>query len=257
MNPENIKYKIWFFGGGEARDNKFNLFTGSFIRLMKEIMGDEFDFIKGIYFSSNMINVIWTLNNCQRPLKNPDKQRLINIAATQILTEGYNPEMQLVLVGSSTGSTVAAQTAVYLAQQNRERLHFRRSIHLGLGSTVISKESALYRKLLEYQKEGCIGTIVFDDLQDEDDSANSSGGTTRMEAYANAFGLMFPFFSRKFSGPSFLNTHPEKGHIHRRRSQTLQKALDYIDMLLIKNNLAGDKYRDKARALIERESAAG
>jgi hypothetical protein len=89
MNPENIKYKIWFFGGGEARDNKFNLFTGSFIRLMKEIMGDEFDFIKGIYFSSNMINVIWTLNNCQRPLKNPDKQRLINIAATQILTEGY------------------------------------------------------------------------------------------------------------------------------------------------------------------------
>ena len=250
MEPENKKLKVWFFGGGETRDNKFNIFIGSFIRLMKEIMGDDFDFIKGIYFNSNMINVIWTLNNCQKPLRNPGKQRFIKAAAQQILSDGYNPDLQLILVGSSTGSTIAAQTAIYLASQNRERLLFRKPIHLGLGSSVISKESELYKKLLYYQDEGSIGRIIFDELQDEDDSANSCGGTTRKEAYSNAFGLMFPYFSRKFSGPSFLNTHPVKGHVHRKRSRTIRKAVDYINILIIKYKLAGEGYSEKAWMVI-------
>jgi len=254
MAPQENKYKVWFFGGGEARDNKFNVFTGSFIRLMKEIMGDDFDFVRGIYFNSDMINVIWTLNNCQRPLKDPHNHRLIKAATGQIFSNGYNPDMQLALVASSTGSTLAAQTAIYLAEKNCDRLHFRKPIHLGLGSSIISKESELYKKLLEYQSKGSLGIIVFDDLLDKDDNSHGIGGTTRREAYSNAFGLMFPFFSRKFSGPSFLNTHPVKGHIHRRRSQTVQKAIDYIEVLLVKHRLAGDHFLQKARESIVKET---
>jgi hypothetical protein len=79
------------------------------------------------------------------------------------------------------------------------------------------------------------------------------GSTTRAKAWSNAFGLMFPYFSTSFRQPSFLNTHPEKGHLHRRRSQTVQKAIDFIEVLLIKNNLAGDVYREKTQAVIDNE----
>jgi len=64
---------------------------------------------------------------------------------------------------------------------------------------------------------------------------------------------MFPFFSRKFKGPSFLNTNPETGHIHRRRSKTVHKAVDYIDIILIKNKLAGDYYKERAVAILKDE----
>jgi len=255
QNINNIRkqYMVWFFGGGETRDNRFNVFTGSFIRLMKQIMGDDFDFIRGIYYNSSMINVIWTLNNCQRPVKNPHGNRFINAASRQIFSNGYNPDIQLILVASSTGSIIAAQTACYLAKQNRERLYFRKPILLGLGSSIISKESELFKKLIDYQEEGGIGNIVFDDLLDEDDNSHGTGGRNRWEAWSNAFGLMFPLLSRKFSGPSFLNIHPEKGHIHRKRSQTVRKALDYINILLIKHKLAGDNYAEKAEAAIRKE----
>jgi hypothetical protein len=255
MSPDNSRCKVWFFGGGETRDDKFNVFTGSFIRLMKEIMEDDFDFIRGIYFNSKMINVIWTLNNCQRPVKDAHNQRFIKAAAGQIFSKGYNPDMQLILVASSTGSIIAAQTAIYLAEQNRDRLHFLKPIHLGLGSSIISKKSELYKKLFDYQREGSLGIIVFDDLLDKNDNSHGTGGTTRWEAYSNAFGLMFPLFSTKFSGPSFLNTHPEKGHVHRKRSKTVQKALDYIDILLIKQKLAGESYVEKAKSVIKKNEA--
>ncbi len=255
MEPEDKKYMVWFFAGGETRDDRFNIFTGSFIRLMKQIMGDDFDFIRGIFFNSNMINVIWTLNNCQKPLRNPHKNRFIKAAVRQIISDNHCPDNQVIMVASSTGSTIVAQTACYLAELNRDNRFFKKPIHLGLGSSVISKESDLFKRLLDYQKGGRLGTIVFDDLQDEDDSIRGIGGTTRREAYSNSFGLMFPFFSRKFSGPSFLNTHPEKGHIHRKRSRTVRKALDYINVLLIKHKLAGYQYQQKAIAVVEKESA--
>lgn len=252
MGNTGNRYMVWFFAGGEARNDRFNIFTGSFIKLMKEILDIEFDLIRDIYFSLDMLNVMWTLNNCQKPLSNPNNNRLIRTAVRQILSNGYSPDKQLVLTASSTGSIVAAQTACFLAEQNRERLHFNRPLHLGLGSSIISKNSALYNKLLEYQKEGSIGKIIFDELLDADDNSHGTGGTTRMEAWANAFGLMFPFFSRKFSGPSFLNTHPEKGHVHRKRSKTVQKALDYIEVLLIKHKLAGDHHAARAKDIIGR-----
>ncbi len=46
MQERENNYKIWFFAGAETRDDRFNAFTGSFIRMMKEILGEDFDYIK-------------------------------------------------------------------------------------------------------------------------------------------------------------------------------------------------------------------
>lgn len=247
------KYKVWFFGGGETRDNKFNVFTGSYIHLMKKILKDDFEFIKGIYFKYPMMNVLWALNNSQRPIANHDDNKIFMTAFSQIVDAGLSPETQLIITSSSSGSVVAAQTACYLAQKNTNNIYFRKPFHLVLGASMISSESALYKQLLQYQKGGIIGVILHDEVQDEGDSSAGVGGTSRLEAYRNAFGLIIPSLSRKFSGPSFLNTNPRTGHIHRRRSQTVQKAIDYIDIILIRNKLAGEYYKALAETTLRNQ----
>jgi hypothetical protein len=241
------KYKVLFFAGGESRDNRFNIFTGSFIRLMKEIMGDDFILIKGIYYNTPMMNVIWALNNAQKPIPFPESQKITLTAFRQIISAGLSPDTQIILTSSSSGSIIAAQTACYLAQKNSNNDYFNKPFHLVLGASMIAPESELFKQLLQYQKEGTIGTIVHDEIQDEGDTATGVGGVSRMEAYTNAFGLMFPILSSRYKGPSFLNSHPEKGHIHRKRSKTIQKALDYIDIILIRHQLAGTYYCEAAR----------
>lgn len=198
---------VWFFAGGETRDNKFNVFTGSFIRLMKQIMENDFDFVRGIYYRMPMMNVIWALNNAQKPITNYRKNRFL-----------------------------------------------AKPFHLALGSTMISKESELFHRLENYHNEGIIEKFIHDDLQDQGDNSIGVGGKTKWEAFSNAFGLMMPVFSRKFKGPSFLNTHRQKGHIHRRRSQTVKKVLDFIEVLLVKHNLGGEEYRERAKEVIKVES---
>jgi len=235
-NISSIKqdsYMVWFFAGGETRDDKFNVFTGSFIRLMKLILGNDFDFIRSIYYRMPMMNVIWALNNCQRPVIDPHKNHFVEIAARQIISETYSPHTQIIIVASSSGSIIAAQTVCHMIEKNRENRRFHKPLHLALGSSLISKDSCLFKKLISYQEEGFIGKLIHDDLHDKDDNINGSGGITRIEAYSNAFGLMFPVLSTRYNGPSFLNTHPVNGHPHRVRSQTVQKAIDYIDVLLV------------------------
>jgi hypothetical protein len=249
----NGNYKVLFFAGGETRDNKFNIFTGSFIRLMKKIMKDDFDFIRGIYYKFPMINVIWALNHAQNPVKNAGSVKIIAKASQQIIETCQSPEIQLIIVSSSTGSVVAAQTACQLAELNINNTYFIKPFDLVLGASMIATESALYKQLIHYQKKGKIGIILNDEMQDNGDTSYGVGGTTRMEAYRNAFGLMLPFLSDKFHGPSFLNTNPENGHIHRRRSQTIEKAIDYINIILIKNSLAGEHYREMAKTILENQ----
>jgi hypothetical protein len=247
------KYMVWFFAGAETRDSKFNIFTGSFIRLMKEILNDDFEFIKGIYYSTHMANVLWALNNAQKPIVNHENESITRAAFNQIIDAGLSPDTQLIITSSSSGSIVAAQTACYLAEKNRHNIYFKKPFHLVLGASMLSKESDLFKHLIHHQKEGVIGTILHDEVQDEGDSSVGIGGLTRGEAYRNAFGLMFPVFSKKFKGPSFLNTHPENGHIHRKRSKTVQKAVDYIDVIMIKHKLAGDHYKEKAISRLKEE----
>jgi hypothetical protein len=247
---------VWFFAGGETtKDNKFNVFTTSFIRFMKQIMDKDFNYIKGIYFRMPMMNVIWALNHAQKPIDSHREKGIPVVAFLQILSSGFNSSTEVIIVSSSTGSICAAQTACYLAEKNRENCLAAKPFHLALGSSLISKKSKLFQRLESYQKEGLIGKIIYDDLQDEGDNIVGIGGATKREAWRNAFGLILPFFSRKFKGPSFLNTHPKKGHFHRRRSQTVRKALDFINVLLVQHNLAGNYYQEKARAVIEQESA--
>lgn len=245
-------YKVWFIAGAETRDDRFNTFTGSFIGLMKEILDEDFDYIKGVFYSSNLLNVIWALNNAQRPISDPMNNRIISAAFRQIYSNGYDRDSQVIITSSSSGSIVAAQLAYHLATENRNKDYFTRPFHLILGASMIANESELYRKLLHYQKEGIIGTILHDEIQDVDDNTRGIGGVTRMEAYRNALGVAFPIFTRRYKRPSFLNTHPENGHIHRKRSMTVQKALDYIDIILIKYKLAGLQNSEKAIALLEK-----
>jgi hypothetical protein len=247
----NKKYKVWFFAGGETRNDRFNIFTGSYIRLMKKIMQDDFDFIRGIYFKFPMMNVIWALNHAQKPVSNHENDEKIMAAFAQIVNSGLSPETQIIITSSSSGSVVAAQTACYLARKNRNFTYFKKPFHLVLGASMISPESELYKQLIRYQKEEIIGTILHEEVQDEGDTSAGVGGTTRLEAYRNAFGLMFPLISRRFSGPSFLNAHPEKGHIHRKRSKTVMKALDYVEIILVRHNLAGEHYKALAEKMLK------
>lgn len=254
-NISNIKnkYKVWFFAGGETRDDKFNIFTGTFIRLMKQIFEDDFEYIKGIYFKSPMMNVIWALNNAQKPIIDPQNKNIIASAFRQIIEGGLNPDTQLIIASSSSGSIIAAQTACLLAEKNINNFYFSKPFHLALGASMISTESDLFKQLIHHQREGTIGSIIHDEIQDAGDNSTGVGGTTKLEAYSNAFGLMLPLFSRKFKGPSFLNSHPKKGHVHRKRSKTVQKALDYIHVVLIKKKLAGNYYMEKANQIVIKE----
>ena len=209
-------------------------------------MGDNFDFIRGVNFRAPMMNVIWALNNAQKPISHPEKERKLKTAVHQIVDSGLSSDTQIIITSSSSGSVLAAQAACCLAQMNLNKRYFNKPFHLVLGASMISPQSALYKELINYQEHGDIGIILHDEMQDDGDTSFGVGGMTRMEAYKNAFGLMFPFLSPKFKGPSFLNTNPETGHIHRRRSQTLTKAIDYINIILIQHNLAGNINKEKA-----------
>jgi hypothetical protein len=247
-------YKVWFFAGGETRDDRFNIFTGSFIRMMKTILEDDFDFIKGIFRNSAAGNVFWALNNAQKPDRDPGSKKIFTTAFNQII-DSVSPETRLTIISSSTGSVVAAQTACFLAQQNRNRKYLTNPFNLVLGASMISPLSDLYKQLIKYQEEGLIGTILHDEVQDAGDNSFGVGGVSKWEAYRNAFGLMFPILSSKYKGPSFLNTDPESGHIHRRRSMTVKKATDYINIILIEHKLAGDHYQRKAVDVLKQEAS--
>ena len=254
MAEHDDKYMILFFAGAEARNNRFNGFTGSFINLMREIMGEKFDLITGIYFDTNIRNVVWALSNAQRPGHLYNNTRLQNISIDQIINKNLDPDTQLIIVSSSSGSVVAAQTASYLAEKNTRLNLLQKPFHLALGSSMVSKDSELFESLKKYQLNGQIGKIIYDELQDKGDNTTGIGGKTKTEAFINSIGIIIPLLSIKYSGPSFLNTHPENGHIHRRRSQQVQKAIDYIDVILIRNMLAGTKYHQKAKEVIRSAS---
>jgi len=248
------KYMVWFFAGGESRDDKFNVFTGTFISFMKSILGNDFDLIKGIYFSMPVMNVIWALNHSQHPVRSSGRKGIPERALGQMIHDTLLPDTRLVMVSSSSGSVIAAQVACYLAMRNNDWLILREPFDIALGSTLISRDSEVFRTLVRFQKKGIIGKILYDELQDEGDNSTGIGGTSRRQAWSNALGIAFPLFSKKYNAPSFLNTNPETGHIHRRRSQTVQKALDFIQVMLVDNKLAGDFYCEKAIRFIARET---
>jgi hypothetical protein len=108
---------------------------------MKLIMGNDFEHIRGIYFKTPMENVIWALNNAQRPICKSGKSKITNRAFRQLTSNGVSPDTQLIIVSSSSGSVVAAQTACLLAEKNKNKEYFSKAFHLALGASMISKDS--------------------------------------------------------------------------------------------------------------------
>jgi len=246
-------YKVFFFAGAETIQNSYNRFTGSFIRLMTEIFHDDFMIISEINFRWPAMNVFWALNNAQKPVPDPENCKIINSALRQITGALLSPTTQIIIISSSSGSVMAAQAACWFAEKNKSYKYCKKPFHLVLGASMVSPESELFLKLKDFQTEGSIGAILHDEVQDEGDTSVGVGGKSRFESYRNAFGLMFPFFSVRYKGPSFLNTNAETGHIHRKRSKTVQKAIDYIRIILIEHKLAGEHYRERAITFLKNE----
>lgn len=241
-----MAHRIFFFAGGDFRQGKKNAFTANFIRYMTETLGRDFTLVEGIYHHQPLMNVLWALNHAQQPEKYPAGNRIIQSSCKQILADPQATVARLALVSSSYGSVVAAQVACQIAEWQLKENRLSGPFDLALGASMVSRESALYRKLLDYQQKEVIGTIIYDALQDDGDNSNGIGGTTRLEGYLNGLGICFPFLTWKFHGPSFLNQHPVSGHLHRVRSHSVQKAKDFLRTILIDYRLGGEEGRRKA-----------
>lgn len=228
MNRSRI---IWFFAGGDHGKGALNLFTGSFIRMMEERFGKDFRIINGIYNRFPFLNVVWGLTHAQSPISARSANRILNIACGQVLETPPVKGSSLYIVSSSYGSVVAAQTACCLATRIENGSLEPFALHVALGASMVSKESALYRKLSGYLQKGIISQLVYDPLQDEGDNSAGIGGTTRIGAYLRGLGICFPFLTFTYKGPSFLNKHPQKGHLHRKRAQSLEKAEDFMRVM--------------------------
>jgi hypothetical protein len=244
-----MTHRFFFFAGGDHKEGEGNAFTANFIRYQSEILGSSFSVIEGIYSSSPLKNVIWALHRAQEPAAHPGRNRILRSSVDQILA-GYRPlTEELTLVSSSYGSVVAAQVACCLAEKLAGEETAARPFNLALGASMVSKQSGLYRKLAHYQETGIIGTLIYDELQDEGDNSGGIGGTNRIEGYLNGLGICFPFLTSKFKGPSFLNNDPVSGHMHRVRAQSIQKARDFVRVIFQEYRLAGEEAAERAEAV--------
>ncbi|MFA6128157.1 MAG: hypothetical protein WC699_12720 [Bacteroidales bacterium] len=241
-----MEYRFFFFAGGDHRESGGNAFTTNFIQDFKEILDHQFKVIKGIYHHQPLMNVLWALNRAQRPVRNPEKNWIIASSLEQILADDRSGINRLVLVSSSYGSVVAAQTACYLAEHILTEKIPNQTFDLALGASMVSKKSILYKKLLYYLDKGIIGTLIYDELQDEGDNTIGLGGTSRFEAFSHALGICFPFLTLKYKKPSFLNKNPVTGHIHRVRAQSVQKAKDFVRVILVDYQLGGPASKERA-----------
>lgn len=219
--------RFFFFAGGDYQSGNPNAFTSNFIRHLEEALGHRFSVIKGIYHPRPIRNVLWAIIRAQEPVRQPGSDRILSTSFNQIRHDEAVSQSQLVIVSSSYGSVVAAQVACMLAEEHSARPFLHKPFHLALGASMVSKESGLYRRLVHHQQQGIIDKLIYDELQDEGDNSTGIGGRTWMEACLNGLGICFPAFTRKYRGPSFLNNHPQKGHLHRVRAQSVQKAHDF------------------------------
>jgi hypothetical protein len=249
-----MKHRVFFFAGGDHREGEGNAFTSNFIRYLSIIFGQEFSVIRDIYHTSPLMNVIWALNRAQEPVRFPEKNRIIATSVGQIIRDSGISRSELTLVSSSYGSVVAAQAACFLAGRQMREPFLAGPFHLALGASMVSVRSGLYGKLLHYQKNGIIGKILYDDLQDDGDNSTGIGGSNRLEAYVNGLGICFPYLSPRHRGPSFLNNDPVSGHLHRVRAQSIQKAEDFVHTILIHHRLGGEEAKRKAEELLRQSS---
>jgi hypothetical protein len=245
-----MAHRFFFFAGGDYQEGQGNAFTSNFIQYLSAILSHQFSIIGGIYQPSPLLNVVWALNRAQNPVRFPDRDPIISSSVQQILSCAQTPVSKVTLVSSSYGSVVAGQAACFLAEKQIREKILAKPFDLALGASMISEKSALFKRLLHYRDRGIIGTILYHELQDEGDNSKGIGGVSKWDAYTNALGICFPFLSVRHKGPSFLNNHPVKGHLHRVRAQSEQKARDFIQTILIDHQLGGHENKEKASRVL-------
>jgi hypothetical protein len=241
-----MAYRFFFFAGGNHRGDGANAFTAGFIKYLTQILDKRFSVVMGIYHPRAIKNVIWALNHAQEPEKFPDRDKIISTAVNQIIADPQSGTAEITLASSSYGSVVCAQAGCYLARLQQEKSFLSRPFNIALGASMVSKESGLFKKLQYYQTRGIINTIISDELDDEGDNTRGIGGCTRTRAYLNGLGICFPYLTRKFQGPSFLNRNPHSGHLHWKRAKSIEKANDFLRIILIDYELGGIEAREKA-----------
>lgn len=167
------------------------------------------------------------------------------LAFERILADTNQQADQINIVSSSFGTVLASQLAIKLARFYEDK-PAQPEINLILGASMLEKDSKLFQELIKFQQEGSIVCIIHDELQDEGDNVNGMCGKSRLQAFANAFKIACVFGGNYLGQPSILNNHPNKGHIHLQRAQSVQKGKDFVEVSLIDYELGGPRIRERA-----------
>jgi hypothetical protein len=214
---------------------------------MRDIMGPKFMSVRCMANPYSSGNVLWALWNGQYPLRRPDHDRRIRNSFGYLGIDSLVRTSHITVISSSFGSVLAAQLALYMVN-NRDKLGLGpEPVNLVFGSSMLSKDSPLFRQLETMQARHEIGCILYDELQYPGDNVTGMCGKTRFHAVTEVFRIAFPITGTYKGQPSIFNRDPESGHIHRIRESSADKVTEYIAVSLIDHELAGPYF--KARAL--------
>ena len=231
--PEFSSHEVWYIPGANVgAHGDTNLFTRTYCHKMNEIMGSRFHVVSCKKRPFAVGNVFWALWNGQYPMKNPLHDRRIRNSFEEMVSDTLFRKSEISLVSCSFGTVVAAQLALYLVNNIQEPGLNPVQINLVFGSSMLSKESPLFRSLLRAQSDNRIGLIIYDELQTPGDNVTGMCGTTRLYALSEVCRIAFPFIGKYHGQPSILNDDPVNGHVHRKREVTAGNVMDYITPFL-------------------------
>jgi len=240
VNIDKDGKKVYFFPGLKYDPNNLKKFTKTFIRVMSGALGKK-DFSTVTVGHRNVPqNLQWQADHGSIPISNLKDDKVLR-KSVKFVTDDFhkcNQGEPLNLVGSSYGSVVAAQTALYIAK-NRDNLKIssETEISVTLITSAVSKTSPLYKALINAGV-----TVIYDEVQDEGDNVTGIAGNTPEEGAQNTVGITLPWLSKKYSGPSILSDE----HIHNQRADDPEKAYNAIDVMLSDNELEGQTASDHA-----------
>lgn len=247
--------KVYFFPGAGYDDNaeKQKAFTRTFISLMSQLLPDNFEVIEEAHEDRNVgQNVAWAVSNSSMPIKNINKNDVLRNSVDAISNDFKDavPGEPLNIVGSSYGSVVAAQTALYIAQ-NKDKLGISKEtqISVTLISSPVNQDSKLYEELT---KAGV--KIIYKEVQDPNDNVTGLGGTNPIEAWQNALNIALE------EDPSILSSQ----HTHNQRADDPTKAYNAVQTMLstyqlepavnsseVQNQIVLDETKSQNNTLIE------
>ncbi|MCW5921695.1 MAG: RHS repeat-associated core domain-containing protein [Saprospiraceae bacterium] len=155
--------------GGRIKPNKINDdFTQNLIAQFRGILGDDdFHVARGSKRFLGMVsNSVWSIRHGDKIIKNVARHKALNRTINEITDryqdaggidyQGKQTEEPLNLIGSSYGSVIVAQSAIHLIKEKGLRI-----TTLTLSASPIDPNSELGQELLELEKNGLIGNIIW------------------------------------------------------------------------------------------------